>query len=622
MPQRPTVRTDTSEQRGQNGDPPPSDATQPRQRSGQAFEPLSIRVSGETADDPGAAYEIDEVLRLIADQACLATSATASAIALKQQDEIICRATSGPNTPDLGVSLNVQSGLTGACVRAREAQYCEDTESDPRVNPEACRRLQVRSVLVVPLLKNNEVLGVFEIFSPIPRAFARHDLENLQALAYVILDAMQKPIPAPIPSLIDSAPLLSDAMVSKAVEKLTPAEPSRSPVPPPVASEPARVAAPQIAQEKIAQEKTLEAQRSKAKKESEESNQPAREPDRQKTSAPPLISAPRQAAAPPVDASVVPTKPAVAAAKAPVAPVEKPRLPPQVSPSAATTSSSPSQVRNPAVWPAALPLTESNLQEIPAAAAQPAMSADFLPERPVRSRDWISTFLTVSIIALAVVLGWMLGRVGWERAMAHRAHTAVTDSDAANAAPSNGADDSIMVDPPQRPSSANSPSASGQRASEERAARTAPTSSPFKSKDAGGLVVYQDGKIIFQQTSPGGLDRSGNGPAGASTHADTSKDLSDPPVVISSGVASAHLIQRVEPMYPEEARQRFIQGEVVLEAVVGKDGSVQELKLISGDSQLALAAAAAVQQWRFRPCEQHGQPVAFSTRLTVNFRLH
>ena len=58
-----------------------------------------------------------------------------------------------------------------------------------------------------------------------------------------------------------------------------------------------------------------------------------------------------------------------------------------------------------------------------------------------------------------------------------------------------------------------------------------------------------------------------------------------------------------------------------LEALVGKDGSVQQLKLVSGDPQLAAAAADAIRQWRFRPYQSDGQVVEFSTDVSVDFRL-
>jgi protein TonB len=87
-------------------------------------------------------------------------------------------------------------------------------------------------------------------------------------------------------------------------------------------------------------------------------------------------------------------------------------------------------------------------------------------------------------------------------------------------------------------------------------------------------------------------------------------------------MAGARLIQRVEPVYPDRALQLRIQGQVELEALVGKDGSIEQLKLVSGDELLAAAAADAVRQWHFKPYESDGQAVEFSTRLNVDFRLH
>jgi periplasmic protein TonB len=59
----------------------------------------------------------------------------------------------------------------------------------------------------------------------------------------------------------------------------------------------------------------------------------------------------------------------------------------------------------------------------------------------------------------------------------------------------------------------------------------------------------------------------------------------------------------------------------VLNALVGTDGSVRKVEVISGNPQLVNAAADAVRQWRFRPHNLNGQPVEFETRITVNFQL-
>jgi TonB family protein len=82
-----------------------------------------------------------------------------------------------------------------------------------------------------------------------------------------------------------------------------------------------------------------------------------------------------------------------------------------------------------------------------------------------------------------------------------------------------------------------------------------------------------------------------------------------------------YLLERVEPDYPEDAKQQHIQGPVVLKALVNADGSVREVKVISGDSHLVKAASDAVGQWRFRPHLRAGKPIEFETRITVNFQL-
>ena len=93
------------------------------------------------------------------------------------------------------------------------------------------------------------------------------------------------------------------------------------------------------------------------------------------------------------------------------------------------------------------------------------------------------------------------------------------------------------------------------------------------------------------------------------------------PIQVPPSVALAHLLQRVEPHYPDAARQQHIQGSVVLQASIGKDGVVQEMKALSGDPQLVMAAADAVRQWQFKPYTAKGQAVAFETQITVEFTL-
>lgn len=81
------------------------------------------------------------------------------------------------------------------------------------------------------------------------------------------------------------------------------------------------------------------------------------------------------------------------------------------------------------------------------------------------------------------------------------------------------------------------------------------------------------------------------------------------------------LVRQVRPVYPAEAKEARITGKVRLEAVVTKDGRIQDLKIVSGHPLLAAAAVEAVRQWEYAPVEKDGQPVAFKTQIDLNFTL-
>lgn len=92
-------------------------------------------------------------------------------------------------------------------------------------------------------------------------------------------------------------------------------------------------------------------------------------------------------------------------------------------------------------------------------------------------------------------------------------------------------------------------------------------------------------------------------------------------VRVSSGVVSGLLVRKVNPVYPPLARQARIQGTVVLQAQISKDGNIENLQLISGHPMLAPAAIEAVKQWKYRPYLLNGEPVEVETQVQVNFTL-
>lgn len=125
---------------------------------------------------------IDLLLNETVEQAREVTRATGAAIALFRDGEMICRATSG-NAPELGTPVDTASGLSGACLKTGTIQECCDTEADARVDRNACRQLNVRSMVLVPILEDGTTSGILEVFSSLPNNFGRVDVETLQELA-------------------------------------------------------------------------------------------------------------------------------------------------------------------------------------------------------------------------------------------------------------------------------------------------------------------------------------------------------------------------------------------------------------------------------------------------------
>jgi len=421
---------------------------------------------------------LDLLLNEIVEQACLATTATGAAIALVRGDEMVCRATTGPNAPDLGVRLNTQSGLSGACVLTREVQRCGDTESDPRVDAASCRLLEVRSILVLPLLKEGELLGVIEIFSGRADAFGDRDIQTLQALSRRVVDNIQRA--------------------------------------------------------------------------------------------------------------------AEAAASPPVA--------------------------DPAT--AAVSVHENQAEP----AAPPAELERKAPDGRVHPHDYWTGALTAIVIGLALFLGWVVGRAAW------RAALSIANPQTGVTSPAQESKDAPTVEAsnanarPTRPAAAKQPVGSAVPIPPKTKGASGETRSGTGAPAAGSLTVYENGKIIFQMTPPekSHYSRPGLPTEAARRDATTDESHTPPPakpIPVSPETASTYLIDRVEPQYPEQAREQHIQGPVVVDALVDKDGAVEVLKVVSGDPQLVLAATDAVRHWRFKPYRPHGQPVGFETRITVNFTL-
>jgi hypothetical protein len=158
-----------------------------------------------------AQRDLDAALQLLADRAQYITGANGAAIALRRggKNDLLCRASIGPNAPELGALLSTEFGLSGESIRTRKALRCDDAERDARVNREVCHQLGIASVVVMPVVHDDEVLGVFELFSGKAHAFGERDLSALERLSEMVETAVRlaraaEQVPEPVMPVVPS----------------------------------------------------------------------------------------------------------------------------------------------------------------------------------------------------------------------------------------------------------------------------------------------------------------------------------------------------------------------------------------------------------------------------------
>jgi hypothetical protein len=152
--------------------------------------------------------DLEAVLSLLAvrSHSLLRTSGAAIALADNDNDKnknenknkdasvivMTCRASAGQSAPPVGARLQVGSGFSGECVRTGRTLRCDDAETDDLVDRESCRALGIRSILAVPVGPKEKVIGLIEVFSDRPNAFAENDSATLQRFAETLLAAVNR----------------------------------------------------------------------------------------------------------------------------------------------------------------------------------------------------------------------------------------------------------------------------------------------------------------------------------------------------------------------------------------------------------------------------------------------
>jgi len=232
---------------------------------------------------------------------------------------------------------------------------------------------------------------------------------------------------------------------------------------------------------------------------------------------------------------------------------------------------------------------------------------DIAQHPPQRGFDLATTLLGVAVVACALLLSVLLGRHFMFQKTAGRTHP---DSSSITAA-------AATISEASRPGTASP--VESPVATKSDAANSPVQSAPIKVENEGiapgSLRVFDNGKEVFRQSAA-----SEDRPATPKQGSGMQRAASIVPER-TSGTVQSVVLHRVEPEYPQSARESKIQGPVILDVEIGPNGAVQQMTVISGQPLLAQAAQDAVQQWRFRPRVVDGRPVTMQTRITLNFRL-
>ena len=454
----------------------------------QASDPLAlVEVLRQALD--GGTRSTESILRATADAARVLTGAHGAALALRTNGIILCRARSGEIAPELGSPLNVESGISGECLRSATILVCNDAATDPRVDFEACFHLGVRSIVVVPLRGAMGIAGVMEAFSTGGYAFGTEQIDTLRALAEIAETAYDREgrVPSPAATSVKTASRLS-----------------------------ALFAAPGVA-----------------------SPQP----------------------------------------------------------------------------------TSREVEEQPRAAK---FTAEYSPKRSY----WIPGLVLIAMLLVGMVAWW-----SWRSSASELAASEIAASSSNHPEETSGSAAPRALPLKPNPGIAGRPSDPARaKGVLENAAEIDPEMAGSRSSNSGpALGTVETIPVKAAADSEGASSVSEPAPTVEVTPSNSAENLaslrSAPAALpafgakVSTGVTEASLIERVNPVYPAEARIQRLAGLVTLDATVAEDGSVHDIKVISGPALLASAASSAVKQWRYSPSTLDGKPIEVQKRITIIFKL-
>jgi periplasmic protein TonB len=431
--------------------------------------------------------DLDSVLSEATHAARYFSEATGAALALWSQGVVICRARSGEIAPPLGAKLEVDSGISGECLRSGRSRRCHDTLTDPLVDSRVCQELGIRSLAAVPLRGERGVVGILEVFSDRPGAFSDAHITLLKQLAQIAVTGRAQSVP------VSPAPVLRS-----------------SPEP------------------------------------------------------------------------------------------EVPVLPESLPPS----------------W---LTVLRSRMKGEEG--------------QPLR--------LVAAGLLLMMVLGgfgWILNRGRGTSGKATRSVHAASAGAVPAAMAAAGPETTLTIEPSSGKRRRPSPLGPSSKAASDvmaqdvirRASNTVVTDRNDGAR-SDGLQPANESETLMKRAAGEEIQAPDSAGLMAGTQGNTGEIprdlLSTPPRLpaaslrMSQGISGGALTHRVSPTYPTQARLQRVEGPVVLDAVVGEDGNVHDVSVVSGNGILAAAAKQAVQQWRYQPFQLNGKPVSMHTEVKILFKL-
>jgi protein TonB len=249
----------------------------------------------------------------------------------------------------------------------------------------------------------------------------------------------------------------------------------------------------------------------------------------------------------------------------------------------------------------------------------PAPVFELTPAKPAPREQhdvWTIVLATVAVLIAAAIVTLMVWRVGWAGTAAKpvaappqvvQANSQAAAATSVNAPPPAPQEEFLTLDSAASQPKA-SPSAKADAPAKKKEAAATPASG---SVPLGGLAIYEKDKLVY-----GTLQAKTTAPLPAATDSSSTHA-----VQLKPDVADDLLTTRVEPEYPDTARRAHVQGLVTLDTLIAADGKVLQANPVSGNAQLAEAAATAVRQWHYKPYLLKGKPVPVRTQVSVQFLL-